>query len=553
MYISLIVVIYLQESLRQPILIGLDSSQWVDSDSWEMIRMVSANPTINTLTIVTTYPYEDHTSHLPRGMRELLSDNVEKFELSGLSPTEMVQLASQKLDVTSLPQELEGIIQTRSLGSPLWCMELIDILLDLKYLEVKNTGEKDVNSKQVLSLIHKPAIERQPSRTMLSMVPSSTMISPATSSLAVKKPSLNLPIPESVTGIVLTRITNLSATEQMTLKCAAVAGVMFKKDLLTHIIPNCVPENLQRSIDYLIDNDLLECAVAARVMRGTEDTKNDPLSGLVDTQCMCLNQGSPLRDMKRSTSMRLLVCSDSNSECDMDSKPIVTVPSKQKSKCETLQFIHGYVRDTLYSLWTETQKKQLHKAAAKYFQELAHRCASCGGGPFISGGSNDDEALQVLTPESSDDDNLEEKAVVEFKHKVDVDAGAVKSTKSKTEDRLEKIFSSNMDRLSMTCYCSSVLNYVYPHLIEHWRYAGNVHCLVDALVDGGAAAVAMNQNMMAMSMLREAELLMHGYGIKLGRMKEGRIYSLIGQVRKSASLVLLVFVTSTFVMMYRCK
>jgi len=508
----------------------------MDSESWEIIQRVSASPKINTVTVLTTYSY-DNPYQIPQGMFQLLSESVVKFELLGLSPTEMVQLACQKLKVESLPQELEGLIQARSLGNPLWCIELIDILLDLKYLEIKSAGDDEMDSKQVLSLNPISILDRQASRTVINAMPSSTVISPSPSSIAVKS-SLNLPIPESVTGIILTRITNLSATDQMTLKCAAVAGVVFKRDILQHIIPNCVPEKLQQSIDFLIDNDLLECAVAARVLKGTDDMKGDPLTGMLDTECECLNRGAPSKDLKPSTSTRLLQFY-SDAETDADSRPSVALSSQHGCKCETLQFIHGYVRDTLYTLWTETQKTKLHKSAAQYFQELAHRCASCGGGPFISTTSCNAQPLPVLTPEFSDDETLAEKSVIEYKHGMGAnrsDATVCDDIKTKTEDRLEKIFASNVDRLSMTCYCNSVLEYIYPQLIDHWRCSGNVECLVEALIEGGAAAVVMKQNMEAMSMLKEAELLIRDHNLKLDGVMEGRLYSLIGQVGKSAAV-----------------
>ena len=61
----------------------------------------------------------------------------------------------------------------------------------------------------------------------------------------------DIPIPDSVAGMVLTRIDHMSATEQMVLKCAAILGTSFTRTMLQAIVPNYSPASFHAALNTL--------------------------------------------------------------------------------------------------------------------------------------------------------------------------------------------------------------------------------------------------------------------------------------------------------------
>ncbi len=520
---------------------GLDNVQWLDSESWEFILNVSIE---QNLIIALTSSLMSTVDAIPPPMQKILGqEDTVILHLDGLSSEEMIQLASQKLGVSSIPNEIKGVIESRSLGNPLWGQELVDIMLDLKYLEVKGMRAQMISSPR-----GHLASDSQHSMATLDVASRCRKISPASAS-SVTQQKLDILIPDSVTGMVLTRINNMPAIDQMTLKCASVAGVIFKKELLQSIIPNCVPDSFHLSLNSLAKCGLLECATAARVQRGSTDENMDGgVSSMLDTRCACLSQGAPIvRTVESSRSTRIMKCLSTSSDMNLLSEDAKLIPP-QIEHCDMIQFVHSYTQETVYSLWTEKQRRKLHQSAAEYFEMQAHRCINCGGGPFISGNTdekNESVRMPLYDPEEGpmsetilaerssstsliyvDSDNEEEDSEEKEKRF----RKFIASSKEKIGHNLNRIFETNAERLGLHCSCSKVVNYSYPQLIEHWRSTGNLFNTTESLIEGGAAALAMNQNMRALSMLREAEAIIADGLVKVIKMKEGRLYSLMGQV-----------------------
>ena len=520
----------------------MDDAHLIDSDSWQFLLNMSVE--VNVVTILTS-TIVTSMDHIPSPMQRILGlDNTVVCQLDGLSPEEMIKLACQRLNVDSIPDEVEGMIQSRSQGNPLWCLELVEIMLNLNYLVIKGRRAELIQKQQRTgwksgSSNYEEKPSRQSSKCTLEVASSHLMPSPSPS--IIMKPQVSIPVPDSVTGMVLARVDNMSAVEQMTLKCAAVAGVIFKKDLLQSIIPKCNVEMLNKSLDVLAESGLLECAVAARIQRGSQEIISEAFTpDIADSRCACLKHGAPSKRTSSSISLKLINRSVHSAVDTMagSKEHDSTAVSTQIHLCDTLQFVHSYTQETVYHLWTESQRKKLHEAAARYFQKLAHRCRNCGGGSFVNGdGKPVGRGTPVQDPEAGpvNEDILELNAYSDLIDDVDR-VQSVRERPNRAENGiercLERIYSDNVEALSLRCLCDGIVAYVYPQLIEHWRSAGNHGNIVESLIEGGAAAVTMSKNMQALSMLREAETIMNEWRLAISDVKQGRLFSLIGQVRK---------------------
>lgn len=551
------VVIHFQEALSQLCVFGIDDAHWIDADSWTFLFDLSVEP--NAILVLTSCPL-NKVEHKPPAMQDLLRHpDTKVINLEGLTPECMVKLACQKLEVDSIPQEIEEIIHKRSHGVPLWCEELVQIMLDLNFLEI--TSKKamlNVTQKKRWKKI-KIYEDTLPSATRTSLPESypklQTGTTPTTKLSGVEFG--DIPIPDSVAGIVLARIDHMSASDQMTLKCAAIAGTTFKRTLLQAIVPNCDANKFYKSLNVLADSGILECAVAAELRR--ESTAG--LHGVeqAEMHCTCL-------EINSTSTLRL-----QTNKAEISTTPrksIKPAATSTVNRCETLQFVHTYIQETVYYLWTESQRKNLHETAAHFLEQQAHRCKNCGEGPFTGGNQSilEHRKLPVgagrpligrLIPVTAgvDDGSFtcdmrkfpsmtvqSSKGSSSFIPKIDSKQNNLAiEIEMKIRTHLDKIYFSNtatMDVEMLECHCDKIISNVYPQLVRHWRAAGNLQNTIAYLIEAGAAAAVTGKNMEALALLQEAKnIAEQGEAPQLiSKMEHGRIYSLVGQVSCSTHI-----------------
>lgn len=477
------------------------------------------------------------------------------LNLQGLTAKNMVQLACQKLDVDSIPEEIEEIIHKRSHGVPLWCEELVEIMLDLDYLDLVNRTAvlKDTQKKRWGKIKFQ---EDEVPRTGKSSMPRDSHVRDPTSKLSGVEFG-DIPIPDSVAGMVLARIDHMSAYDQMTLKCAAIAGTTFKRTLLQAIIPNCNHQTFHQSLNVLAETGLLECAVAAQIKSASSDRPKSSLGyDPTELHCSCIDRPL-LASRKSSNRLHRLNSSISRTKSLHKKGSTVTITV---SGCETLQFVHNYIQETVYYLWTESQRRKLHAAAAHFLERQAHRCKNCGEGPFVTGGNLEQRKLPVgagrplmgkLIPvttgvEEGRSSFCEMEVVPGFSASNICEAKSFISSVESRQNQLamefemkigthlDKIYTSNaatMDVEMLDCHCDGIISYVYPQLVRHWRAAGNLENTIEYLIEAAAAAAVTGKNMEALSLLQEAKnVAEHDHTQVISNMKHGRLYSLIGQV-----------------------
>ena len=378
----------------------------------------------------------------------------------------------------------------------------------------------------------------------------------------------DIPIPDSVAGMVLTRIDHMSATEQMILKCAAILGTSFTRTMLQAIVPNYSPTSFHAALNTLAQAGIIECAIAAeaRSLQSDLQTRSKdhlPLDNL-QHHCTCLT-----KEDKQHTSFF------SGNSLNHASTTLHAKDHPPVDECEMLQFVHAYVQETAYGLWTESQRTSLHESAALYLESQAHKCTNCGGGGFLTGhktssASKKQQHQQQQLPNRKGSARST-RASLSAKNKL----RRVSATRKRSSTASD-VFGSSSNlrdrRVSTTpslgindtlpeyraltaegaasgvrynsigevdiygidlqdCHCDEVLAHVYPQLVRHWRAARDMDKTVEYLIESASAAVATFNNMEALAFLHEVKQIMEGFGGKLmSKSEQMKMENINGQV-----------------------
>lgn len=219
---------------------GIDNAHWIDPDSWSFLLDLALDP--NAILVLTTRPLKPEQKQ-PAMLEILNHPHTKTIILEGLSPDDMIELACQILKVNEVPELLQQIIRERSHGVPLWCEELVETMLELQYLKVIQQDEIIIEEDEEEAGTQREEEGQELSNQIENMT--TTLLdkqSPSNSRKVVLQTKTrrksacqlngsieigDIPIPDSVTGMVLARIDNMSPSEQMTLKCAAIVGTSF--------------------------------------------------------------------------------------------------------------------------------------------------------------------------------------------------------------------------------------------------------------------------------------------------------------------------------------
>jgi class 3 adenylate cyclase/tetratricopeptide (TPR) repeat protein len=180
---------------ERPLALILEDAHWLDSLSWDFTvqaaRMASV-ARVPLLLVVVLRPLEEEAARAePQTLATM--PETERLLLSSLPPEEVVALAAARLGVAeaALPSAIAQLIRTRTGGNPFFAEEIIHALRDSEVITVTQEGG--------------------PSRCVITGDLDRVMQT----------------LPDTVQGVVLSRIDRLPLEEQLALKVAAVIGRTF--------------------------------------------------------------------------------------------------------------------------------------------------------------------------------------------------------------------------------------------------------------------------------------------------------------------------------------
>lgn len=186
-----------------PTLLVLEDAYWMDPFSWRL-ALAAGQQVRPLLLIIVTRP-------LPDEYRQLLSlmPGMQWLRLEALSPQDTMTLVCQRLNVPALPTPVATLIYEKAQGNPFFSKELALALLEAGLIVITD-GECQLG----------------PAAANLDTVS------------ADSQQLLNaIGLPDTVQGIITSRIDRLLPAQQLALKIASVIGRTFSARLLYDIYP----------------------------------------------------------------------------------------------------------------------------------------------------------------------------------------------------------------------------------------------------------------------------------------------------------------------------
>jgi hypothetical protein len=178
-----------------PLLLVLDDAHWFDSASWALTRQVVARVR-PLLLVLATRPLAEP---LPDDYRRLRQEPAtECLRLEPLAPRDTLSLACDRLGVRRLPEPVAVLIEERAQGNPFFSEELAYAFRDAGLIRITN---------------------------------GTCTVTPGAGDLS------GMSFPDTMQGVVASRIDRLAPRQELALKVASVIGRLFTFHLLRDIHP----------------------------------------------------------------------------------------------------------------------------------------------------------------------------------------------------------------------------------------------------------------------------------------------------------------------------
>lgn len=180
---------------RAPTVIVLEDAHWMDSMSWDLLVRVQRRVHPLFILLVTRSGY---VPPVPAAGELLASVQNTRIGLGFLSRDDTERLIRERLKVQTLAPQVLSLVHSKTEGHPLFTEEVAYALRDSGYIRIV-AGHCDIAAGAAAS----SALE----------------------------------LPETIEGVIASRIDRLSASQQLTLKIASIAGRGFTPDLISEIHP----------------------------------------------------------------------------------------------------------------------------------------------------------------------------------------------------------------------------------------------------------------------------------------------------------------------------
>ena len=202
-----------RQAASAPLLVVMEDAHWLDSASWTF-AVQAALRVQPALLVISTRPIAEP----PKAYLALLAlGQTKRLVLSAIPALDVATLICQRLKATSVPREVVELVAQKAQGNPFFTEELVSSLRDSEMVQVID-GECRIAAGVDLQQVS---------------------------------------FPETVQGVVTSRIDRLTPSQQLTLKVASVIGRMFTFNVLHEIYP-MEPErgHLEQHLTALEQQDL---------------------------------------------------------------------------------------------------------------------------------------------------------------------------------------------------------------------------------------------------------------------------------------------------------
>lgn len=190
---------------QKPVILVFEDLHWADSNSVALIEfLMTITPQLPLLLICITRPdKETEFWQKKKGAAKTYRGIYHEFTLSPLTQQQSRSLVDQLLQVEKLPKTLEQLILSRSEGNPLFMEEVLRSLIEEETL-IKKDG-----------------------------------------SWVMARPVKDVNIPETLTGVLTSRIDRLDEPVKRTLQIASVVGRVFSQSVLAAVCSDVAEDSDQ--------------------------------------------------------------------------------------------------------------------------------------------------------------------------------------------------------------------------------------------------------------------------------------------------------------------
>ncbi|MCB8944843.1 MAG: tetratricopeptide repeat protein [Ardenticatenaceae bacterium] len=217
---------------ERPLILMLEDAHWLDSLSWEFtVQMVRAMQTSHDpmLLLIVNRPVDAHSTAGQHMATLAAMPMTRKIVLGNLSPEETVTLVTTRLNLRAggLPTAVADLVRTRADGNPFFAQEVVFTLRDQDFLVIEPDEAGEFNRCLVKGDLEQVATA----------------------------------LPDTIQGLILARIDQLTLAQQLMLKVAAVIGRTFALIPLQHLYghyASAVQTKLQAELQQLNARDLTE-------------------------------------------------------------------------------------------------------------------------------------------------------------------------------------------------------------------------------------------------------------------------------------------------------
>lgn len=199
-------------------LLMVEDAHWLDSASWQLLDALTSRSPASVCLVTRALSADD----LPTEARRFLdTDRVETLELSPLDASESAELAAQTLGTQAVAPPLADFVYRRAAGHPLFTASLV--------LALAARGVAPVAGGYAHLKLGKLGLEQ-------------------------------LGLPTDTAGVIDERISRLPASQQLTIRVAAVLGREFHIDALAELHPSAARPQIEDDLSRIARAGLLEPA-----------------------------------------------------------------------------------------------------------------------------------------------------------------------------------------------------------------------------------------------------------------------------------------------------
>ena len=217
------------EAHRKPLLLIMEDLHWADDASLDLLRfMIDTTAAAPLLICAVSRPFEGgavQAIHERASLR--LSERYLFLRLQALPPAQSSQLLQALVKIKDLPETLSSQIIQRSAGLPFYLEEILRMLIENKIIY----QEDNLN----------------PGDRQWQLTPGADIST--------------IGVPETLQGLILTRVDRLSAVQRRILQTASVIGYQFASQVLRKVLAELseAPDEteVQLALDYLLEHEFI--------------------------------------------------------------------------------------------------------------------------------------------------------------------------------------------------------------------------------------------------------------------------------------------------------